>query len=348
MIPFFRKIRWRLAANNQFFKYSRYAIGEIVLVVVGILIALYINNWNQEKKEQKKFNQTLAEVEQELMFNIGMSRFFIGEFIRMDSIYQKLFIDSLKFKNYNSLNRLLMFHPVWPARNKSYEQLNQTINLTSKQDSILDKLRWIYGVSKGNIEYLEEEYIEKKENNLEKFKTYDWYNIWVFNNLDDERIINFFSNDPEYLKMAAENFDLSSSYRWALQEYVLMATRVYQDIFHYLNSIKFKHSDSLLYEYNPNDYKHYLGKYDAKWCSVKNYVLDDSIAITIEEDKLFWYGYRPDGPNTRTEIIPFDKYHFIDDRFAGIYYLEFDDQGNIEGIRYSQGPNFILKIKKVR
>ena len=50
MLPFFRKIRWRLAANNQFFKYSRYAIGEIVLVVVGILIALQINTWNEQKK----------------------------------------------------------------------------------------------------------------------------------------------------------------------------------------------------------------------------------------------------------------------------------------------------------
>jgi len=53
MLPFFRKIRWRLAANNQFFKYSRYAIGEIVLVVIGILIALYINNWNEDQKEIK-------------------------------------------------------------------------------------------------------------------------------------------------------------------------------------------------------------------------------------------------------------------------------------------------------
>lgn len=55
MIPFFRKLRWRLAQNNQFFKYSRYAIGEIVLVVVGILIALQINNWNRsnEKNELK-------------------------------------------------------------------------------------------------------------------------------------------------------------------------------------------------------------------------------------------------------------------------------------------------------
>lgn len=49
MLPFFRKIRWRLARDNQFFKYSRYAIGEIVLVVIGILIALQINNWNEDK-----------------------------------------------------------------------------------------------------------------------------------------------------------------------------------------------------------------------------------------------------------------------------------------------------------
>ena len=53
MIPFFRKIRWRLAQNNQFFKYSRYAIGEIVLVVIGILIALQINTWNEERKSKK-------------------------------------------------------------------------------------------------------------------------------------------------------------------------------------------------------------------------------------------------------------------------------------------------------
>ena len=54
MIPFFRKIRWRLAADNQFFKYSRYAIGEIVLVVIGILIALQVNNWNEERKNRAK------------------------------------------------------------------------------------------------------------------------------------------------------------------------------------------------------------------------------------------------------------------------------------------------------
>ncbi|NNK09763.1 MAG: hypothetical protein HKP08_00330 [Flavobacteriaceae bacterium] len=50
MINFFRKTRKKLADDNKFFKYSRYAIGEIVLVVIGILIALQINNWNEDRK----------------------------------------------------------------------------------------------------------------------------------------------------------------------------------------------------------------------------------------------------------------------------------------------------------
>ncbi|MBT8306228.1 MAG: hypothetical protein KJN85_04770, partial [Maribacter sp.] len=50
MIKFFRKIRQQLLIENRTGKYLLYAIGEIVLVVIGILIALQINNWNEEKK----------------------------------------------------------------------------------------------------------------------------------------------------------------------------------------------------------------------------------------------------------------------------------------------------------
>ena len=49
MIPFFRKIRKKMADDNKPLKYFRYAIGEIVLVVIGILIALQINNWNERR-----------------------------------------------------------------------------------------------------------------------------------------------------------------------------------------------------------------------------------------------------------------------------------------------------------
>ena len=53
MIKFFRKIRQKLVTENKFSKYLIYAVGEIVLVVIGILIALQINNWNENQKKNK-------------------------------------------------------------------------------------------------------------------------------------------------------------------------------------------------------------------------------------------------------------------------------------------------------
>ncbi|WP_040254288.1 DUF6090 family protein [Psychroserpens mesophilus] len=54
MIKFFRKIRQNLLSEGKTGKYFKYAIGEIILVVIGILIALGINNWNEERKNTSK------------------------------------------------------------------------------------------------------------------------------------------------------------------------------------------------------------------------------------------------------------------------------------------------------
>jgi len=64
MIKFFRKIRQKLLAQNKFTKYIVYAAGEILLVVIGILIALQINNWNEQRKteiDRQKLIATLIE-----------------------------------------------------------------------------------------------------------------------------------------------------------------------------------------------------------------------------------------------------------------------------------------------
>ena len=67
MIKFFRQIRYNLMSENKTGKYLKYAIGEILLVVIGILIALSINNWNERQKlqveEQKLISALIKEIE---------------------------------------------------------------------------------------------------------------------------------------------------------------------------------------------------------------------------------------------------------------------------------------------
>ena len=67
MIKFFRKIRERLLSENKFSKYLIYAIGEIILVVIGILIALQINNWNENRKERKVEKVILTDIKKDLI-----------------------------------------------------------------------------------------------------------------------------------------------------------------------------------------------------------------------------------------------------------------------------------------
>ena len=69
MLKFFRIIRQRLLTENKFNKYLIYALGEIALVVIGILIALQINNWNQNRIENQIEKRLLKELFENLSFN---------------------------------------------------------------------------------------------------------------------------------------------------------------------------------------------------------------------------------------------------------------------------------------
>ncbi len=70
MLKFFRRIRQKLLNEGNLKKYLIYAIGEIFLVVVGILIALQINNWNERRKNEQSENKALMELKYEFETNI--------------------------------------------------------------------------------------------------------------------------------------------------------------------------------------------------------------------------------------------------------------------------------------
>ena len=72
MLRFFSKIRYKLAAENRVAKYLRYAIGEILLVVVGIVIALQLNIANEKHKNKEQLREYLIALNQEIESNIGL------------------------------------------------------------------------------------------------------------------------------------------------------------------------------------------------------------------------------------------------------------------------------------
>jgi hypothetical protein len=95
MIKFFRKTRQNLISEGKTGKYLKYALGEIVLVMIGILLALQVSNWNQERKDRIS--------ERKLLDNI-----------HRDFIQNKMSFDSIKAINYIGLNALEKMIDLFP------------------------------------------------------------------------------------------------------------------------------------------------------------------------------------------------------------------------------------------
>jgi len=72
MITLFRRIRQKLIDSGSITKYLLYAIGEILLVVIGILIALQVNNWNEERKDRSRADQYLTSLRMDLQEDLIM------------------------------------------------------------------------------------------------------------------------------------------------------------------------------------------------------------------------------------------------------------------------------------
>lgn len=91
MIKFLKRIRYNLMDKNETGKYLKYALGEIVLVVIGILIALQINNWNEFKKERKQERKVLIELLTSLEHN-----------------YDRMISDSINRSNWNTSSDIVI------------------------------------------------------------------------------------------------------------------------------------------------------------------------------------------------------------------------------------------------
>ena len=150
MIKFFRKIRQKLLSENKFSKYLIYAIGEIVLVVIGILIALQVNNLNEERKltlQLDKINQNLIqefEANQKALNTAirGLDWTKRGS-LEILSLIGKSDKELINI-NIDSLIETSLFWPTWKPTNFVLNELKSTGKLSLLENSKIKDLLFEY------------------------------------------------------------------------------------------------------------------------------------------------------------------------------------------------------------
>jgi hypothetical protein len=161
MIKFFRHIRQSLIMENKTGKYFKYAIGEIILVVIGILIALSINNWNQNRINKQNEKLILNELHKEFISNkiqfdtvlfYNKRSFQSVKYVRskLPIDMEKINLDSLAY-HLNYMGYTYTFNPSEGVTNALMN--SSTFNLISNDELRNLLIRWDDAVS----DYQEEE-----------------------------------------------------------------------------------------------------------------------------------------------------------------------------------------------
>lgn len=152
MIKFFRKIRRKLLQGGKFKRYLIYAVGEILLVVIGILIALQINNWNEEQKNHKadkeKYAAMILDLERDLerqmrlYWSVGWSKALAYE------LAEKPMNDTTFVERF-SYNYLIYTLDYYSYVKENHKHLTGEITDKKINDKLAQYLYYQYGVDQG-------------------------------------------------------------------------------------------------------------------------------------------------------------------------------------------------------
>jgi hypothetical protein len=196
---FFRQIRQRLLTNNKFSKYLLYAIGEILLVVIGILIALQVDNWNEERKKQREITRLLLDIEGDLLLNYELAHFALNFYRRQDSIARRIARNQLTDADYYSHSRLNYFISNWEYYLPAEKNINQFVEseklVPPEYKPIVEALKRVQNFSSvlndtwSNLE-------GNLDENTELLTSFSWF---VKNDsLSNARRLEFFLHDERY------------------------------------------------------------------------------------------------------------------------------------------------------
>jgi len=179
MLTFFRKIRQKMFSENRFSKYLIYAIGEIILVVIGILIALQINNWNQERIDRINETKILKELKNDLDITItdlentilDVQQRFDSTIVILEYIDAQILFEDKMWSAYDYMNGTKWLYP----RTIAFENLKSTGINQITNDSIKIKLAEIFGQKLNRIKDIEGRMLELLWNQNQELKNVSIY-----------------------------------------------------------------------------------------------------------------------------------------------------------------------------
>ena len=262
-------------------RYFKYALGEIVLVVIGILIALQINNWNEGRKSIKKTEHLLTQVHKELAFNINKANSVIEKYRRTDTLIYNVLNKKVTYNDYKISRKyvnLMRGSREANLVNNAFTTLidNQDI-IILEQDSILKKLRHLYGTDKREIDLFDEYTANNIINKIKKLGTKGWlYDNHVNKEVSDEQI-TYYLTDSSYL---GEVTEYKIRHLLDHNRYTLIFRNHAVEIYNELSDYLTKKKDTSIVK-DLKDYQHYLGTY----VSVKGEIKTE---IIIKNKSLVW------------------------------------------------------------
>jgi len=209
MIKFFRKVRQNLLSEGKTGKYLKYAIGEIVLVVIGILIALQINNWNENRKNQKElyniYNQIVFELDndiQELTRNLAY-------YESLEPVFDKVMADSRSADLLDEgLSRL---RATSPSTNLNTSGI-QRLKAISVKDSLSLRLIELYELMQTvSIKPMEKRIGEEGAELANIYRdNYSWYTEWIRERITKDNgskeLQDYFVHSKQYQHFVVSNY----------------------------------------------------------------------------------------------------------------------------------------------
>lgn len=284
MIIFFRKIRQKLLSQNNLGKYLLYAIGEIALVMIGILLALQVNNWNDEKNSKISEQKILSEIRNGIWRDL--SDFEGNVYSNKKAIKAGEYFINYISKNEVSLDSLnlyysSLFRDYSPVINKSgYESLKssglKTISNDSLRFQIVELYDYYYTIIENNTAQQTEELAFSNYSELIK----KLYPFMEFDN--DGQIIS--ASKP--LLDVHDQKELTQYLQLVInrREYIL---KRYKKVIENMKKLSISIDKNLGKYAPPQQLEAYLGTY--KKLTNESLKDNDFLSITIENNYLLVY-----------------------------------------------------------